>query len=292
MLTVYPILEGFAAEVIGVNLASDMEHEEIRALKSALDEYAVLVLPGQALEEEQQVKFAAHFGPLETSVSAAVYQVGEKRRLQKPQLSDISNLDEKGQVLEQFDLRRLINISNQLWHTDSSFRSPAASISILSAQEIAPVGGMTEFADMRAAWDALSEKTKEILRPLSAEHDYFHSRGLTGFDTSVVPSEWREAAPAVTHPLIRKHPNSGRESVYLASHIKRILGLDQQSSDELFDELMTTCTQAQFVYRHRWRTDDVVIWDNRCTMHRGRPFPAEYRRAMRRATVAETSPAI
>lgn len=290
MISVHPIQDGFVAEVTGIDLALPLAQAARDEIQAALDEYAVLVLPGQPLTERQQLDFAACFGPLETAVSAAVYHAGKTRRLENPQLSDISNLDEQGGILEDFDIRRLINISNQLWHTDSSFRDPPASISMLSAQEIVPVGGTTEFADMRAAWDAMPADMRDRLRALSCEHDYFHSRSLSGHDFGTVPQAWRDAAPPVRHPLVRRHPHTGRASVYLASHIKRVLELDEAGSDALLAELMARCTRPEFVYRHRWRADDLVIWDNRCTMHRGRPFPQEYRRAMRRATVSETGP--
>src|SRR5699024_3967878 len=145
---------------------------------------------------------------------------------------------------------------------------------------------------IRAAWDALSPKQRDQLEGRVAEHDYFHSRALTGFDVSKVPAEWRERQPPVPQTLVRTHPETGRQSLYLAAHISQIFDMDANESKALVDQLMQSATQPQFVYRHRWRTNDVVVWDNRCTMHRGRPFDTKYRRAMRRATVQDSGPTV
>ena len=292
MLTISPVSEDFVAEITGLDLSNGLKPEEFKQLSNALDRYAVLVLPDQPLNEEQQLSFASNFGPLETSVGASIYNASSPRRLQKPQLSDISNLNEQGRVLDQNDMRRLINLSNQLWHTDSSFKRIPASVSILSAQEVPAVGGATEFADMRAAWDALTNERKRELEPLIATHDYFHSRMLTGFKVDSVPEDWRQRQPPVKQVLIRTHPATGRKSLYLASHISHIGQMNKQDSLQLLDELMQFATRPEFTYRHRWRTNDVVIWDNRCTMHRGRPFNESDRRAMRRATVQDSAPTV
>ena len=292
MLTISPVSEDFVAEITGLDLSNGLKPEEFKQLSNALDRYAVLVLPDQPLNEEQQLNFASNFGPLETSVGASIYNASSPRRLQKPQLSDISNLNEQGRVLDQNDMRRLINLSNQLWHTDSSFKRIPASVSILSAQEVPAVGGATEFADMRAAWDALTNERKRELEPLIATHDYFHSRMLTGFKVDSVPEDWRQRQPPVKQVLIRTHPATGRKSLYLASHISHIGQMNKQDSLQLLDELMQFATRPEFTYRHRWRTNDVVIWDNRCTMHRGRPFNESDRRAMRRATVQDSAPTV
>lgn len=292
MLTISPVYDDFVAEITGVDLSVGLNPEEFKQLSSALDRYAVLVLPDQPLSEDQQLSFASNFGPLETSIGASTYNASPVRRLQKPQLSDISNLNEQGRVLDQSDLRWLINLSNQLWHTDSSFKRIPASVSILSAQEVTPVGGATEFADMRAVWDALEDERKVELEPLIATHDYFHSRMLTGFRIDSVPDDWRERTPPVKQVLVRTHPATGRKSLYLASHISHIGQMSKEDSLRLLDELMQFATRPEFTYRHRWRTNDVVIWDNRCTMHRGRPFNKSDRRAMRRATVQDSAPTV
>ncbi len=292
MTSITPIYDDFGAEITGISLADGISKQEFEQLRQALDQYAVLVLPDQPVDEEQQLAFALQFGPLDVSIGASTYNTGPARRLDKAELSDISNLSSQNTIVDQQDIKRLINLSNQLWHTDSSFKRTPASFSILAAQEVAPVGGATEFADMRAAWDALPEERQQELEPLIAIHDYFHSRQLTGFDSGSVPEEWHQRQPPVPQVLVRTHPASHRKSLYLASHISHIQGLSSEASQALIGPLMEFATQRKFVYRHRWRRDDVVIWDNRCTMHRGRPFDEAYRRAMRRATVQDAGPTV
>lgn len=292
MLSIAPVYQDFVAEITDLNIAEPLSSDTFTALREALDTYAVLVLPGQPLNEDQQLDFAQLFGPLEISVGASVYNANTPRRVSKPELSDISNLAETGDILSADDVRHLINVSNSLWHTDSSFKKVPASVSILSAQEVAPIGGATEFADMRAAWDALPLELQNKVTGLIAEHDYFHSRALTGFKLSDVPEEWRRRQPPVAQTLVRTHPATGRRSLYLASHISKIYDMDDEAGQALVNELMERSTQPEFVYRHRWRNDDVLIWDNRCTMHRGRPFDGKYRRVMRRATVQDSGPTV
>ena len=292
MITVTPTSADFVAEVDGLDISQTLPREVFLELEAALNRYAVLVLPDQPLTEAQQLDFARLFGSLETSLGASLYSADRQRRLHHAELSDISNLDEGGDVLSRQDVRRLINLSNQLWHTDSSFKRTPASISMLSAQSVTRVGGQTEFADMRAAWDRLSLERRAKLEGLVAEHDYFYSRALTGFDSGGVPADWSRRQPAVPQVLVRVHPASGRKSLYLASHISRLYGFDDQDARALIDELMTFATQPPFVHLHRWRTNDLVIWDNRCTMHRGRPFDERHPRAMRRATVMDDGPTV
>lgn len=292
MLSITPVGDNFVAEIYGLDIGQPLSEHAVAELRAALDRYAVLVMPDQPLSEPQQLEFAKHFGPLEISVGASVYNADRPRRLSNRELSDISNLDEGGGILKASDVRRLINISNQLWHTDSSFKRTPSSVSILSAQEITPVGGATEFADMRAAWDGLPSTRQSMLQDLIVEHDYFYSRALTGFDVGSIPDDWRQRQPPVPQTLVRHHPGSNRKSLYLASHISKVYGMGEREGRALVDELMSYATKPQFVYRHRWRVNDVVIWDNRCTMHRGRPFDETFRRSMRRATVADTGPTV
>ena len=292
MIEITPVHTDFVAEVSNVDLRAPLCAQDAEALRDALHRYAVLVVPEQPLNEAEQMAVARQFGPLEISVGASVYNADRPRRLGHAELSDISNLDERGGILDPGDIRRLINLSNQLWHTDSSFKHTPASVSLLSAQEIPPVGGATEFADMRAAWDALDEATQARLAPLIAVHDYFHSRGLTDFDVGSIPDAWRERQPPVRQVLVRTHAATGRRALYIASHISRIEGMSDEAGRAMVDELMAFATQRQFVYRHRWRTNDLVLWDNRCTMHRGAGFDEKYRRSMRRATVQDTGPTV
>ncbi|WP_119419818.1 TauD/TfdA dioxygenase family protein [Desertibaculum subflavum] len=292
MVTVTPIHADFVAEIGGVDISRPLAPAEWQAVEQAFDRYAVLVFHGQKLTEAQQLAFAERFGPLERSIGTYVYGVGKRRRLERPELSDISNLDEDGAVIARDDERRLINISNQLWHTDSSFKKTPAKMSMLSAQEVPPEGGETEFADMRAVWDALPAARQRALEGLVAEHDYYYSRSLTGFDASTIPPERRALTPPVPQVLVRTHPVTGRKSLYLAAHIKRIYGMDEVASRALIDELMALATEPRFVHQHKWKADDVVMWDNRCTMHRGRPFDERSRRSMRRATVSDIGPTV
>jgi len=286
MVEITPVYDNFVAEIAGIDLREEPAAPVCHALKDALEQYAVLVIPDQPLDEAQQIRIAKIFGTLETSVGASIYNANRPRRLTHNQLSDISNLDESGQLLNSSDMRRLINLSNQIWHTDSSFKKTPASVSLLSAQEIAPVGGATEFADMRAAWDHLDDATKEEIGDLIAVHDYFYSRSLTGFDLDGIPPEWRQMQPPVKQVLVRTLPN-GRRALYLASHIRAIEGMQDENGLRLLTRLMRFATRPQFVYRHRWRIGDLVVWDNRCTMHRGTKFDEKYRRVMRRATVED-----
>lgn len=292
MLDITPVNTDFVAEIAGLDLSVPPSPDLAQALREALDKYAVLVIPDQVLNEEQQLRVTEVYGPLEIALGTYLVSENRKRRLQHAQLSDISNLDDSGRLFEASDLRRLVNISNQLWHTDSSFKRTPASASLLYAQEIPPVGGATEFADMRAAWDALDEATRAKLHDLIAVHDYFHSRSLTGLDISAIPPEWRERQPPVRQVLVRQNTRTGRSSLYLASHIESIEGMRQQDSLALLDELMNFATQPQFVYRHRWRANDLVIWDNRSTMHRGRDYNLKYRRSMRRGTAEDVGPTV
>lgn len=287
-----PVNAQFVAEVTNIDLSAPLAIEEQKALRKHLGEFAVLIFPDQLLTETGQLDIAKLFGDLEVSVGASIYNTNKARRLGHAELSDISNLDETGRILDSGDIRRLINISNQLWHTDSSFKRTPASVSLLSAQEIPPVGGATEFADMRAAWDALDKSMQQRLMPLVAIHDYFHSRGLTGFDVEGIPDHWRKLQPPVPQVLVRHHRITNRHSLYLASHISKIEGMSDTESKALVDELIAFATQPQFLYRHRWRTHDLVMWDNRCTMHRGAGFDEKYRRSMRRATVQDVGPSV
>lgn len=292
MLEITPVKDDFVAEIAGIDLCAPLTPEIACDLRDALEKYAVLVLPDQPLDEARQLELAQIFGPLETSVGASIYNAKRPRRLDHAQLSDISNLDESGRILEAGDIRRLINLSNQLWHTDSSFKKTPASASMLCAQEVTPVGGATEFADMRGAWDALDPALQSRIADLIAVHDYFYSRSLTGFDLAGIPPEWREMQPPVQQVLVRTHPHSKRRALYLASHIRSIVGMSDDDSKDLLDHLMRLATQPQHVYRHRWRTGDLVIWDNRSTMHRGTTFDEKYRRSMRRATVQDIGPTV
>jgi alpha-ketoglutarate-dependent 2,4-dichlorophenoxyacetate dioxygenase len=294
MLTVRPLHPLFAAEVTGLDLREAPTDETRRSVEAAMDRHAVSVLPGQMIDDEQQLRFAKLFGELEIRPlqRGRSQYPGAEERIRHHEIFDVSNLDEEGNMLASDDERRIYSLANRLWHTDSSFRQVSATYSMLSGRVVPPEGADTEFADLRAAYDALAPGMKARLAGLVAEHSIWHSREKLG---GYVPNEAERAArPGALHPLVRRHPGSGRMTLYLASHATHIVGMDRAEGKALLAELIEFATQERFVYRHKWRPHDLVIWDNRCTMHRATPFADErYQRDMRRATVRdpETMPA-
>ena len=281
-ITVTPFRPHFAAEIRGVEISQPVPPAILGDIEAALHRYAVLIFPGQSLTDEQQIAFSRLFGPLETTPAYA----GEKRRVARREISDISNLDAEGEIMSLRDHRRMFNLGNQLWHTDSSFKYVPARCSLLSAREIPPEGGETEFADMRAAYDALPEEKKRELEDLVAEHSIFHSRAKIGF--TAFTEEVRRQLPPVPQRIVRRHPGSGRKTLYLASHASHIVGRPIEDGRRLLEELVAFATEPRFVYQHHWRAGDLVMWDDRCTMHRGRPYDEEkHRRVMHRTTVSD-----
>ena len=272
------------AEVRGVDLTLAVTPEVFAEIEAAFNRYGILVFPEQPVSDDQQLAFSRLFGPLEVNPNYA----GAKMRL-RPDIADISNLDAEGRVLARDDRRNLFNLGNQLWHTDSSFKRIPAKCSLLSARELpssGPVGGgETEFADLRAAWDALPEARKRELDGLVVEHSIFRSRSQIGF--ADFNDEIFKQLPPVPQALVRHHPASGRTSLYLASHASHVIGWRVERGRALLEELIPFATQPQFVYRHRWTVGDLVIWDNRCTMHRGRPYDDTQRRVLHRTTVSD-----
>src|SRR6202045_1410658 len=269
------------AEVRGVDLTLAVTPEVFAEIEAAFNRNGILVFPGQPVTDEQQLDFSRRFGPLEVNPNYA----GAKMRL-RPDIADISNLDAEGRVLARDDRRNLFNLGNQLWHTDSSFKRIPAKCSLLSARELpssGPVGGgETEFADLRAAWDALPEARKRELDGLVVEHSIFRSRSQIGF--ADFNDEISKELPPVRQALVRHHRYSGRPSLYLASHV---IGRPVEEGRALIEELIAFATHPQFVYQHRWTVGYLVIWDNRCTMHRGRPYYATQRRVLHRTTVSD-----
>jgi alpha-ketoglutarate-dependent 2,4-dichlorophenoxyacetate dioxygenase len=285
-VTVQPTTPNFAAEVGDVDLGKPLSPEDLAAIRAAFTKYAVLVFPDQDFTDESHLDFARHFGPLETSVFAI--RADHKMRLQ-PQLADVGNLDSENRILKTDDRVRLYQLGNRLWHTDSSFKRLPAYCSILHGRSIPPIGGQTEFADMRAAYDALPEATKQKIAGLVAEHSLMTSRAKLGF--SDFNDDERKAFEPVPQVLVRRLQDSGRMSLYIASHAGSIRGMAQPEAEKLLKELIDHATQRQFVYTHRWRVNDLVMWDDRCTMHRGLAFDDQrYKRDMRRATVSDVAP--
>jgi alpha-ketoglutarate-dependent 2,4-dichlorophenoxyacetate dioxygenase len=278
--TLHPL---FAARASGIDLSRPIDAADFGAIKAAVDEYGVLLLQGPRLTPEEQIAFAGLFGTLEPQ--NGVLTTGIAPRVTR-KLVDISNLDENNAVLGQADRRRMFALGNQLWHTDSSFKQTPASYSLLHAHAVPPEGGETQFVDMRVAWETLPPKLQARIQDLSAEHSIFCSRAKLGF-TDFTEAECA-ATPPVHRPVVRMHPGSGRKTLYLASHASHIAGWPVPDGRMLIRNLIEHATQPQFVYTHRWSVGGLVIWDNRCTMHRGRPYDeANHPRDMRRATVQD-----
>ena len=283
-MQIRPIGADFVAEITDIDLRQPLSAEQIQTIDRTMDRYAVVVFPKQELDDDQEVAFARSLGPLEET--RAVVDV-HKQRLAYDQMNDISNLDVDGSILAADDRRRMFNLGNALWHSDSSFKATPAKYSMLHARVIPPEGGNTEFADMRAAWDRLPEKTKAFITPLVCEHSLIYSRAQLGFD-AFNEQETLNYAP-VPQRLVRKHPGSGRKSVYLASHIGVVQGMPRPEGIDLIEE----ATRREFVYSHVWSQFDLVMWDNRCTMHRARPYDDKiYKRDMRRMTLTDSAPTL
>ncbi|HEX2943187.1 MAG TPA: TauD/TfdA family dioxygenase [Rhodopila sp.] len=287
-VSISPLHPLLAARVSGVDLSQPVDPADFATIQAALDQYAVLVFQGPTLTPEEQVTFASRFGSLEPQ--NGVLSTGRPARV-TPKLVDISNLDENNAVLGQADRRRMFALGNQLWHTDSSFKRTPASYSLLHAHTVPLEGGETQFVDMRVAWETLSPKLQARIADLWAEHSIFCSRAKLGF-TEFTDAE-RAATPPVHRAVVRAHPGSGRKTLYLASHASHIVGWPVPDGRMLIHDLIEHATQPQFVYTHHWSVGDLVIWDNRCTMHRGRPYDeANHRRDLRRATIQDLDPAV
>ena len=274
----------FVGELNGTDLRvlDDAALDGVRAL---MDRYGVLVVRNQEITDDEQAAFARRLGgQLVTTVGLRV--INPAARSGDPALTDISNLDENGEIMSREDRRRMYALGNRLWHSDSSFQQPPARYSMLSAKEVPSSGGETEYADMRAAYDALPDELKAQIEHLRAFHSIIYSRSTIGF-TEFSDAE-RAQFPGAEQPVVRVHPGSHRKSVYVASHAEHVVGWPVPDGRLLLRELMSLATLPQFVYRHTWRAGDFVIWDNRCMMHRGLAFDdATQRRDLRRVTTID-----
>ena len=274
----------FAAEVDGFDLRKPLTAEQVAAIHAAMDEHAVLVFHEQYLDDAEQLAFSRSLGELEHAIGTSLRAPDEYRL--PTTFADVSNLDKNHEVFARDDRRRLFAIGNRLWHSDSSFKRVPAKYSILHARRIPSKGGNTEFADMRAAYDALDDDTKNQIEELVCEHSQLYSRQQLGF-TDFTDDERARFAP-VLQRLVRTHPSTGRRSLYLSSHAGGIVGWPVPEARAFLRDLVEHATQREFVYAHRWRVGDLVMWDNRRTMHRARPFPADEPRDMRRTTLVGT----
>jgi alpha-ketoglutarate-dependent 2,4-dichlorophenoxyacetate dioxygenase len=278
----------FVGEVSGLDLREPLTPDEAREIEAAMDKYAVLVFHGQDVTDEQQMAFALNFGERENPRGGNVTK-REDHRLDSP-LNDVSNLGRDGKPLPRDHRTHLFNLGNCLWHSDSSFRAIPAKFSLLSARVVNAKGGNTEFADMRAAYDALDEETKAEIEDLICEHSLMYSRGSLGFTD--YSDEEKEMFKPVLQRLVRTHPAHRRKSLYLSSHAGGVLGMSMPEGRLLLRDLNEHATQPEFVYVHRWTLHDLVMWDNRQTMHRVRRYDQSQPRDMRRATIAGTEPTV
>jgi alpha-ketoglutarate-dependent 2,4-dichlorophenoxyacetate dioxygenase len=276
----------FVGEVTGLDVARPLSGEEVAAVEAGMDRYAVLVFHDQKLTDEEQMAFSVNFGALENARGGNITKPEDKRL--REGMNDVSNLGRDGQPLERDSRQRLFNLGNMLWHSDSSFRPIPAKYSLLSARVVNPIGGNTEFADMRAAYDALDAPTKALIEDLVCEHSLMYSRGSLGMlDYS---EDERAMFRPVRQRLVRTHPVTGRKSLYLSSHAGGIVGMPMPEARILLRDLTEHATQPRFVYVHQWRVWDLVIWDNRQMMHRVRRYDDSHPRDMRRTTVAGEAP--
>ena len=288
-ITIRDLNDGFAGEVSGIDLRQPLSADEINQLEEGMDRLAVLVFRDQSLTDEQQVTFSRNFGEIELSVGGNVTKP-EDRRL-GVELADVSNLDQNSKVFDPSDRRYLFNLANQLWHSDSSYRPVPAKYSLLSARTVPATGGNTEFADMRAAYDALDDVSKAEIDDLICEHSLLYSRSTLGF--SEFTEEEKQTFDPVRQRLVRTHPKTGRKSLFLSSHIGTIVGWQMPEARALIRDLSEHATQPEFVHVHQWRQHDLVIWDNRQTMHRVRRMRnREEIRDVRRTTIQGDGPTV
>ncbi|HVY13812.1 MAG TPA: TauD/TfdA family dioxygenase [Rhodopila sp.] len=272
----------FGGEVSGIDITRPLTHDEAAAIEKGMDQFGVLVFHGQQFTDEAQLAFSRNFGALEEASGDLNW--GKARRLDSPLVNDISNLGLQNEVLARDSRRRLFSLGNRLWHSDSSFKAVPAKYSLLSARSIPSAGGNTEFADMRTAYDTLDEDTKKECEDLVCEHSQIYSRSMLGF-TEFTDDELVRFKP-VRQRLVRTHPSTGRKSLFLASHAGAIVGWPIPEARAFLRDLNEHATQRKFVYAHVWKQWDLVMWDNRATMHRARPFDPKEVRDMHRTTVA------
>lgn len=276
------------AEASGLDAGEPLTPGVVAAVEAAMDRYAVLVLRDQRLDDEQQLRFTRYFGDLQEGANTTVNR--SALRLD-PAFADVSNVGTDGALVARDSRRRMASLGNRLWHSDASFRAVPARYSLLSARQIPPEGGNTEFADMRAAYDALSARQQREVQDLVCEHSQLYSRAQLGF--SEFTDDEREVMRPVLQRLVRAHPSTGRKSLFLSAHIGAVQGWLQPEAMAFVRDLMEHATQREFVYVHVWQPYDLVIWDNRCTMHRVRSFDdLTHRRDMRRTTTRGEGPTV
>ncbi|NDZ11982.1 2,4-dichlorophenoxyacetate dioxygenase [Variovorax sp. WS11] len=279
-LRLKPLHSLFVAEASGIDITRPLSDTEVRQINAAMNEYAVLVWRGQPLTGQQQIDFAKSFGPLDLGLKKVFKR---KERLEDERLIDISNVDAEGNVARRDSPKNLSNFANQLWHSDSSFQDPRAAYSMLHALVLPSWGGNTEFADLRAAYDALPDRTKAEIEELRAEHYALHTRILLGDEAYT--DEQKKTIPPAVWALVQTHPGSGRKLLFVGVHARQVIGWPTAESRMYLQDLLEHATQREFVYRHEWQVGDLVMWDNRSTLHRGRRYDIAERRELRRTTI-------
>jgi len=289
VVSIRPLTPVFAGEVAGVDCRRPLDPAAVAAIEAGMDRYAVLVFRDQKLSDEEQIAFTRHFGELENYATPGHIRRREEQRL-GPGIADFSNLDKDGNIMSAEERVWFFKLGDRLWHSDSSFRPIPAKYSLLSGRVIPSWGADTEFADMRAAYDALDARTKAEVEDLVCEHSLIYSREAIGF-SDLSPEEIAAFKP-VRQRLVRTHPVSGRKSLFLASHAGAILGWTIPEARMFLRDLVEHATQREFVYAHQWRVGDLVMWDNRQTMHRARRFDRNEVRDVRRTTLAGDAPTI
>ncbi len=286
-LTLKPLHPVFAAEATGLDLTGPISRADACEINAAMNRYGVLVWRGQPLTAQQQIAFATSFGPLDIGLKR-VFKRPE--RLEDERLIDISNVGLDGSVQKADSAKNLSNFANQLWHSDSSFMNPRGAYSMLHALVTPSWGGDTEFADLRAAYDTLDSRTLATIAELKAEHHSLHTRILLGDDAYT--DEQKKLIPPAVWPIVDTHPGSGRKVLFVGVHACQIVGKSTAESRLLLSDLLEHATQRERVYTHKWQVGDLVIWDNRATVHRGRRFDLNERRELRRTTVNDTPEAM
>ena len=282
-LATRPLHPLFGAEILGVDVKR-VDEPTFREIGAAFDEHSVLLFRGQSLTDEEQIAFSQRFGPLETTIRSINTQ---DRTL--PQIANLANVDAEDRLIPKGDKRNVFNAGNQMWHTDSSFKRVPALASLLSGREVPPEGGETQWASMRVAYERLPRDLQAALEDKVAIHSFAYSRGLIADD--LLPPEHAAQVPPVPQAVVRANPVNGRKAYYVASHACEIVGMPTAEARALIRDLLERATRPELVYTHRWRAGDLVMWDNRCTLHRGRPWDeSRYRRVMHRTTVAGEGP--
>jgi len=291
-LTITKLHPLFAAEIVGADLHVPPGAELVSAVDAAMAEHAVVVLRDQAISDDEQIRFSRAFGPLELPPHMGMPKSERKdmQRRVRPEMYDVSNLDANGDLLPVESLKLASNRANEEFHTDSSFNALPTKWSLLSARVIPPVGGATQYVDTRAVYDALPETLRARAEHAVAEHWFWKTRGRAGMPVS---DDMRRAMPPVSQKIVRTIPESGRKALLIGNHATHVLGRPKEEGVQLLDELNAFATQPQFIYTHKWRASDLVIWDNRCTLHRATAYDVfKYKRDMRRTTINESGPEI